>query len=313
MLNAGSIIDSADVKTIDGMELYGTVNVTDDALLENVRSAIRRGHPQFHPKAANYERIALVGGGPSLEATLPDIVELVHEGAKVVTLNGAYHWALERHLHPSIQLVMDARPHNARFVQPFIPRCHYWLASQCAPEVWDAVAEYPEQVHPVTGQHVGGVAIFHAMAEAEGPMRDLLDAYYRKQWFGVFGGTTVAIRAINLLAMAGFCSFDLFGVDSCFMDGKGHAYAQPENDRDRRLPFKVEPAGRPDLAKTFWCAPWHVKQAENLLELIKVNGANFTITVHPVEPCAQQGLLAYMLWAQAQSEDGSVSLIAESA
>ncbi len=277
MINETATVEESTLSVLEGVEFKGQVNVSDDVLLDNVRSAIRRPYPQIRPQALNKHHIALVGGGPSLKDTEGELVELVKNGAKLVTVNGAYQWCLERNLFPKTQIVMDARPSNARFVNPPTPGCRYVLASQCAPEIWDAVEGRPE------------VWMFHAAAGSEGPMKDILDTHYLGQWYGVGGGTTVVTRAISLLRTLGYLRFDLFGVDSCFMHGAHHAYEQVENEQDRAFPFVVHPTDRPDLARKFYCAPWHAKQFECLLQMIRVNGKHFLLNVHG------DGLLAYAL------------------
>jgi hypothetical protein len=288
MINETAAIAEDRLRVIDGITLNGSVNVTDDCLLENVRRAIRRPYPQVRPQPITSDRIALVGGGPSLKDTERELVDLVQSGAKLVTMNGAYQWCLERNLFPKTQIVMDARPSNARFLMPAAPGCNYLLASQCAPEVWDAVEGRPN------------VWMFHAAAGADGPLKDLLDAHYLGQWFGVGGGTTVATRALSVLRTLGYVRFDLFGVDSCFLHGAHHAYAQPENSKDRPIKFWVEPPGRPDLRRVFDCAPWHVKQAEDFLQMVRINGEQFLLNVHG------DGMIAYMMRSAAVA-DGEVS------
>ncbi len=284
MINETAVLEPETLKVLDGVELQGAVNVADEILLANVRSAIRRPYPQIRPYPANPDRVVIVGGGPSLADTEGELVALVQEGAKLVTVNGAYQWCLARNLFPKMQIVMDARPTNARFVMPAIPKCKYVLASQCAPETWDAVDGRPE------------VVMFHAAAGSDGPLKELLDQHYLGQWFGVGGGTTVVTRAVSLLRTLGYLRFDLFGVDSCFLGGAHHAYVQPENENDKPIQFLVHPVGEPDKGRVFSCAPWHLKQFEDLLQMIRVNGEHFLLNIHGT------GLLAYALAASADLE-----------
>lgn len=276
MINATDAA-APELNVLEGVTLQGRVNVEDEVILQNVRHAMRLPYPQVRPQPVNENRVALVGGGPSLKDTEGELVALLQEGAKLVTLNGAYQWCLERNLFPKTQIVMDARPTNARFLNPAIPHCNYLLASQCAPETWAAVEGRPN------------VWMFHAASGADGPMRDLLDAHYLGQWFGVGGGTTVGTRAISVLRTLGYVRFDLFGIDSCFLNGDHHAYHQPENARDQPIEMRVEPTGEPDHAQVFRCATWHVKQFEDFLQMIRVNGEHFLLNVHG------SGLLAYAL------------------
>lgn len=156
MINEGLAVEPERLNVLVGISLEeGRVNVTDEVILANVASSIRRGHPQVRPQKPSHDRIALVGGGPSLNDTVDELKDLLQEGAKLVTVNGAYQWCLERNLTPQTQIVMDARASNARFLDPALPRCNYLLASQCAPESWDRVEGRPN------------VWIFHAAAGSD--------------------------------------------------------------------------------------------------------------------------------------------------
>ena len=277
---------------IDGIGLSeGHANVTDDIIVANINHAIRLGHPQVWGQPVNADRVVLVGGGPSLAKTLPELRELYFEGAKVVTVNGAYSWCIERNIRPSCQILVDARSSNARFVDPEVPQCRYYLASQCHPDTWARVAGR---------EHV---AIFHSLGP-DGEDTDAklaLEHYYLGNWQGIAGGTTVTSRAIGLLRALGFLRFDLFGVDSCYLDGQHHAYDQPENARDTRVTVEAAPSGHDDMARRFECAPWHLKQLEDFLRFIKFNGDKFLLNVHG------DGLLAHALQTNA-----AVSVLEES-
>jgi hypothetical protein len=273
------------LKVLEGVDTsQGRINTPDAQLAANVAHSIRLGYPQLRPQAAQGERVCLVGGGPSLADTEQELIDLYFAGAKVVTTNGSYHWCLERNIRPSAQIVLDARPENARFVVPAVPNCRYLLASQCAPETWAAVEGRPD------------VWIWHAAAQDNENLKPILDEYYVGNWVPTPGGTTVVMRALSILRMAGFLRFDLFGVDSCFMGGEHHAYAQPENSHDRAVPVVVAPTGHPEMARTFHCAPWHIKQLECFLQTIRINGDRFLLNVHG------DGLLAFALRASADVE-----------
>jgi 6-hydroxymethylpterin diphosphokinase MptE-like len=279
--------DPAFMKVIDGIALDGTMNVPDEIVLAHMAHNIRLGHPQLWKQPVNGETVALVGSGPSLNDTVDTLRELVWSGAKLVTVNGSYRWCLEHNLKPSAQIILDARATNARFLDPEVPNCGYYLASQCHPDVFAAVAGRPR------------VAIWHSV-DPDGKRAAALDAYYLKQWHGISGGTTVITRAIGLLRTLGYLKFHLFGVDSCWRGTEHHAFDQVENQRDRRLKFTVAPTDAPEKARDFYCAPWHVKQAEDFLLFIRCAGQHFRLHVHG------DGLIAYMLHSSAESMTTSV-------
>lgn len=272
------------LSVIEGIEFKGSINTNDATLLENIRHSITLGYPQVRPQASQKDRVVLVGGGPSLEDTFDELRQLYFEGAKVVTVNGSYQWCLDRNIRPSAQVVLDARASNARFVDPVIPQCKYLLASQCAPETWAKVEGRPD------------VWIWHAVAGDNEVAKPMLDDYYLGQWMPTPGGTTVIMRALLLLRSMGFLRFDMFGVDSCYLGGKHHAYEQAENDVDKPYAFRVHPTGHPELARVFWCAPWMAKQLDCFLQTIRLHGKHFLLNVHG------DGLLAYALRSSAGVE-----------
>lgn len=276
MLNAGVVLEGAtlprvieyvDPSVSSGMA-NGRMNTGEDVLLSNIASAIRRGHPQMKTGPNRPERICLVGSGPSLNDSLDELRQLLWDGAILVTLNGAYHWCIERNLRPQTQIVMDARASNARFVQPAVPKCNYLLASQCAPEVWAAVDGRPH------------VSIFHALIKHEGDASALLDAYYSGNWIGIGGGVTVASRALYLLRTAGYLKFDLFGIDCCWRGETHHALPQPENDADRPFRVRIGLTNQPETERAFMVTAAMLKQYEDFLTLLAINGRVLHLTAH---------------------------------
>src|SRR3972149_971860 len=163
------------------------------------------------------------------------------DGAKLVTLNGAYHWCLAHGLTPSAHVVVDARPFHARFTPPGVDGCKYFVASQCAPSVLE-------------GLPVDRTYIWHTTADM---IREILDAQY-DAWWGIPGGSTALLRAIPLFRMLGFTRYHLFGCDSCLApDGAHHAYDQPEHGREAGV--NVTCGGR-----GFRCPAWMAAEGQAL-------------------------------------------------
>jgi hypothetical protein len=253
------------------VELDGSVNVGPSEVASNIKANIRRPLPQARPHQIQGTRVAIVAGGPSLRDTLGELRDLVFEGAKVVAVNGAYAYLIANNIKPSMQVVIDARPFNARFVEPAIPGCRYFLASQCAPVTFDACEG--RDVH-----------VFHCIGSDE--EEDLLKGWYGGSYHLIGGGTTVTLRAILLLRMLGFIRMDIFGMDSCWLDDQHHAYEQSENNRDRAIKVWLVPkdpkTGKEmfEERKCFYCDPWHMKQAEEFQAIVASVGDSFMLNVH---------------------------------
>lgn len=241
-------------------------NTPDDVLIEQVKANIRRGLPQVQPHDPSPHTALLVCGGPSLEQTLPELVASYWAGAKIVAVNGAYQWCIDRNLKPSAAVMLDAREFNARFVATPVVGCKYLIASQCHPATFDVCRERES-------------LIWHACSMGDEEVK-LIREYYFNRTYPVTMGTTVGVRSISLLRTLGFTHIEIFGLDSCWLDGAHHGYGQPENDRDRQMSVWLRPQDRDDKAKQFNCAPWHIKQAQDFLALIKERGDLFQLIVH---------------------------------
>ena len=113
------------------------VNTTDEVLLAQISANIRRGLPQARPYQPNNFTAVLVAGGPSLKMTEKDLVKAAWSGGKVIAVNGAYQWCIDRNIKPSAMVMMDAREFNSRFVETPVEGCHYLLASQCHPRAFE--------------------------------------------------------------------------------------------------------------------------------------------------------------------------------
>lgn len=241
------------------------VNTSDEVIMEQVAQNIRRGLPQAKPQDPNDYIVLLTCGGPSLATHEKQLVEAYWKGGKVVATNASYQWCIDRNIRPSAMVMLDAREFNARFVETPVPNCKYLLASQCHPRAFDLCRDRE-------------VIIWHACSAGEKELA-LLNEYYFEQTHPVTLGTTVGIRAISLFRMLGFMRFEIFGMDSCWLDNQHHAYSQPEN-QDKRFPVWLRPKDHDELAKRFICAPWHMKQAQDFMQLVKERGDMFQLQVH---------------------------------
>lgn len=93
----------------------GVLNIEEEQIRKNVAHNIAQGWRQVHPHPTNSLECMILGGGPSLASFEEEIKQKRAEGVKLITLNGAYNWALAHGLTPSVQIIVDARPFNARF------------------------------------------------------------------------------------------------------------------------------------------------------------------------------------------------------
>lgn len=252
----------------DAAEMIGgyRINTDLDTVEAQTIANIEAGWQHIGPWGKQDREVCLLAGGPSLTHSLDEIRALRQEdGAGVVTVNGAYHWALDNGLEPGIQIVLDAREFNARFTRPVTPYTKYLVASQAHAAT---LAGLP---HERTFLWHSGVS-----AAAEQLIREKTGHF-----FPIPGGSTVVLRALALLRMMGFWRIHLFGFDSC-VNGSHHAYPQAENDDEPVIP--VVCGGR-----MFQCTPWMLSQAHEFRGMVGFLGNEVEMAVHG------DGLIAHMI------------------
>lgn len=237
----------------------GKLNVEESVIEKQTALNIAAGWQHAHPYDRQDREVVLLAGGPSTAEHLDDIRKLREGGAALVTLNGAYTWALAQGLQPSMQIVVDGREFNARFTHPVVDNCIYMLASQ---------------VHPKTLEGLPHARTFLWHTGLSDANQERVRAA-SGSFFPVPGGSTVALRAIPLLRMLGFWKLHVFGMDSCVWrtDASHHSYPQPENDEE--VLFPVACGGR-----QFFCAPWMMAQASEFRGVVGLLGDEIELEVY---------------------------------
>ncbi len=229
----------------------GYVNVPAETVIENIRHSATLDVPQIRPMETQDLEIMLLAGGPSLSEFEEEIIQNRKDGMKLVTVNGAYNWAMDRGLKPSLQFLIDSRGFNKRFAEQneLTEETKFCISSAADPEVFELLP------HDRTW-------IFHTSLsdEIEPVMKECYGEEY-KDYFPVPGGCTVTLRAIVALRMLGFYKIHVYGFDSCIMDDKHHAYDQPENEEDAEKAVTITVAPGSKWEKKFLAAPWMLFQA----------------------------------------------------
>lgn len=228
------------------------LNVPIEKIRENIRENLKLGIKDICPHEVQETRVYLLAGGPSLQDHEEEIVKLGKEGAIFITVNGTYKWLIDRGIKPAAQFMVDAREFNARFVEPVVDTCRYLFSSQCSPEV---VKKVPKEQAILF--HSGDTDIVKECFDEH-----CKEEQVNREWYPVYGGTTVVGRALVALAMLGFRNVEVFGWDSCLRDGEHHAYDQKENDSDHVVEIV-------SYGKTFKCHPWMVVQAHEFPKIIR--------------------------------------------
>lgn len=225
-----------------------TCNTPDKKLVENLRSCAGRGLPLVSLTTVPNERLLLIcGSGPSL-LDYYKAVNQMWPDHDVMALNGAYKALRGIGVIPKYYAQLDARPVNVNFVSEPDENTTFLLASQCAPEMFDALAGYP-------------VEVFHLNTPTTNAVFKGADIY-----FG--GGSTIGTTAIGVGAALGYRSIGILGYDSSFRGGNSHILPQEQNAAVATLPVWIND-------KEYLTTPAMAKQVEEFRPWIKGLSAVF--------------------------------------
>jgi uncharacterized Rossmann fold enzyme len=171
---------------------------TDESNSANIRSALARNLPELAPAICpNDGTFVIVGSGPSVVDHLEDIREEAALGRPICAIKGTHDWLIENGIEPNLFLSVEPR------VRPLKLRSQntvYLLASRCAPELFDQLKDHK-------------VMVWHSWS-----MEPECEVWAGR--FGIGGGTTSGLRAVNVGYVLGFRKFVMYGMDSCLAQDK---------------------------------------------------------------------------------------------
>jgi len=268
--------------TIDLDNLVGVVNIPKEKQLENMEANSKLGFPNLQPHQKTDIEVMILAGGPSLNDFEDEIYDKRMDGMPLITVNGTYNWAIERGLSPSLQMVIDGRPHNSRFTRQheLTKTTKYVIASQCDPSVFEGLPKDRTYIWQVSD------------AEAA-------NKFYGKKfddWWPIHGGSTVTTRALVALQLLGYSKFHVYGLDSCVREEEHHAYEQKENDPQMKRLLKVTLGAGTEFEKDFMVAPWMVNQFRDFEKMIGTVLKDCQMIVYG------DGLIASYLRASAEAD-----------
>lgn len=269
----GHVVKARDAKTTAVFHAgrgEGLINNSRANLVSNTRKALKLDLPDLVPHEAQDTEIMIVGGGPSLD--IQEIRDNAEQGIKAVAVNGSHDWLIGNGIVPGAMVVMDSRKMNARFVRNPHPDCVYLIASQCHPSVFKAL-----EGRNVIRWHTGNEHTRDAIEKETGPV--VYSDWDRHPDVGfahpmreedhavppicmISGGSTVTMRAINVMYALGYRRMKIYGMDCCYLAGAGHAYPQDENWSYDIAPVTVN-------GRTFIVEGWMLSQAKDFVHAAK--------------------------------------------
>lgn len=220
---------------IEPAKFIFAVNVTSDDRVKNITANAGRDLPPL-----DFKRVAICASGPSLADHIEDIRDRQNQGWHVATMNGSHNFLIEHGIIPDLFFMVDARPINLPFLTKANDHTTYIIASQCQPEIFEALQ----------GRKVLLWQMFHDQAGI-----DAIQANRARQSALFVGSMNVGHSCLAAILGLGYRDWHLFGYDGSmrliehtvptevpgetFTAGKWekHAFPQPQNDGEEVQEF----------------------------------------------------------------------------
>lgn len=245
-----------------------------EVVIEQTIASLKRDLPEIEQlpefkKPKFNEPFALAGGGPSIKYTYKELRNF----RNIIACGSAHDWLIKHDIIPTYCIVLDPDRVCAAYLKHPHPNCNYLIASQCHPEVFDALKDYA-----VTRWHCAGMGPeWFAKAWTDA---GIFDKEGKKPLIG--GGCTCGLRAISIAILLGYKNLHFFGIDSNvdFNNEDHHAYEfeEPENEFLGDVLFMH--LGHKETGRRFKVAKYMMAQLVGLRELIGKYGQYFDVTVH---------------------------------
>ncbi len=253
------------MRPISGV-IISTATPTDKIVENIITSRSRDIVPVYNlPEWREGRAIAVVGGGPSLATQLHKLKEF-----DVILAAGSVHdYLVQNEIRPTYCIIVDPDPIVTSYLKNIYHvdnDCKYLVASQCDPSVF---------VH----LQYNYIYQFHCAGNDELP-------YDGEPTVG--GGCTVGTRAIVMATCMGYRKIHLFGMDTCIVDDKHHAY-DFENPEIETIGKIHEIAIGSENGRKFKVAEYMLGQLHDFQQILKSHANRLEITVHG------EGLLAYVM------------------
>ena len=218
-----------------------------DTNAENIRSALARDLPELVPAVCSHDgAFVIVASGPSLPDHLDSIREDQNQGRPICAIKGAHDYLVEHGITPNLYISVEPRADQKhRQIRLKQENCIYLLASRCHPDLFDSLKDYK-------------IMLWHSWSD-----ESECEVWKAERKFGIAGGTTSGLRAINVAYVLGFRKFILYGMDSCLAKDK---------DTKRFSGERVGSAWIADVivgGRRFWANGALTQQATEFQELYK--------------------------------------------
>lgn len=224
------------------LHIVGKCVSSDDTLYEHIRHAMTLGLPEIDKmEEVKASSVAIVGSGPSILTQVEVIRAKQAAGIPIVAVRDSHDWLISHGIIPDYALSVDPLESAAEcFARPH-PGTEYLIASQSHAKMFENLA----------GMNIRLWHCYFKKGQTEPKGRIFIT-----------GAWTSGMRAIVVMYVLGYRTFDIFGLDSCLqgdnlrMNGTGVPAGETISE------VKIEPDG-----KLFYCNPAMALQAQAFQDL----------------------------------------------
>lgn len=201
---------------VEPVEFIHRENVTSADRIANILVNEARDLPHL-----DFKRIAVCASGPSLSDHIEDIRARQQAGWHVAAMNGAYNFLQDHGIIADMFFMVDARlDKNLPFISRPHPNTAFYIASQCQPEIFEALrGPWPWPIH------VHLWPMFHD----EAGLKAIQDTR-RDRGACFVGSLNVGQSCFTPIWVMGYKVWHLFGYDGSTRGDAKHAFSQPQND-----------------------------------------------------------------------------------
>lgn len=193
------------------VQFIQSVNVTPEMVCANIAQNAGRDLPEV-----DFKRICICASGPSLADHIDDIRARQQAGFSVASMNGSHNFLIENGIIPDYYFQIDAREGNLSFLERANDHTTYIIASQCQPEIFEALKGRKVRLWQVHNYEGASEAIREKSPRAT-----------------VFSGSyNIGQSSLYAILAMGYRVWHLFGYDASMREGEKHAFDQPQNDRE---------------------------------------------------------------------------------
>lgn len=207
-------MDGSGVTEWNPVQFVHSVNVTPDEIYANIRANAARDLPSLR-----FKPICICASGPSLGDHIRDIAARQEAGWGVAAMNGSHNFLIEAGITPNYMFMVDARPVNLPFLRLANPDTTYIIASQCQPEIFDALAA--RGCKTIMWQMFHDQEGLDTICQTMGPRHASVSKFA--------GAYNVGQSCLAPIFALGYKVWHLFGYDASMRDGEKHAFEQWQN------------------------------------------------------------------------------------